>query len=482
MRLECQPAFKQALVTAVAIALILTGCAAAQHESTIFNFSIADRTEGLEPEAGLIMDAAGNLYGTTAAGGDHELGTVFELMPAPQGTWTERVLHSFSGNGTDGATPLGNLTMDKAGNLYGTTVQGGTGTSCGYFWGGCGVVFELKLNEDGQWSEQILHNFDYGDGSDGYNPNAGVVLDSAGNVYGTTFFGGNGPCVYFFTYGVGCGVVFELSPSEDGTWTENVVLNLQGPDGAFPAAGLAIDAASNLYGVAVYGGTTASCYGYNEIGCGTVFSLTPGSDGTWQESVLHQFGVGTDGFMPFGTLAIDASDNLFGTTLRGGANHGSGIAFELSPENTGVWSEAILHVFQLESTDASQVYSGLTLVNGNLYGSSDWGGIENCYGFQCGTVFEIQPEAKATWSEKILYSFSMPGGINPVGGVVLDPSGNIYGMTQFGGNGNCDIDYNPGCGTVYMLTPPTEKKMPLALDSNGSRLAPLTTPRSHPYN
>jgi hypothetical protein len=463
MRILKELACREAPAAVIASVLLLAGCAAAQQASAIFDFSISNRIGGLEPEAGLIIDSAGNLYGTTAVGGEHRVGTVFELIQTSQGTWTEKVLHSFVGNTTDGATPLGNLAMDKAGNLYGTTVQGGTGTSCGYFWGGCGVVFELKPSASGEWSEQILHNFDYGDGSDGYNPYAGVVLDAAGNLYGTTFFGGNGPCVYFFTYGVGCGTAFELSPSEDGTWTENVVLNLQGTDGAFPTAGLAIDTTSDLYGAAVYGGTTTSCYGYNEIGCGTVFALTPGPDGTWQETVLHQFGTGTDGSLPFGTLAVDASGNLFGTTLRGGGENGSGIAFELSPQDSGFWSEAVLHVFQPDSTDASQVYSGLTLANGNLYGSSNWGGIYNCYGSECGTVFELQSQADETWSERILYRFSRPGGMNPVGGVVLDSSGNIYGMTQFGGNGQCDIDYNRGCGTVYILAPPIGKQTPIAL-------------------
>src|ERR1019366_934096 len=208
---------------------------------------IHNGTDGGFPQAGLIFDAAGNLYGTTSEGGTSSscsggCGTVFELTPTAGGGWTEKVLHNFNSNGTDGANPYAGLIFDAAGNLYGTTTVGGT-----YYYG---TVFELTPTAGGGWTEKVLHSFNY-NGTDGNNPQASLTIDAAGNLYGTTSGGG--------TYGNYKGTVFELTPAAGGDWTETVLHNFVGPDGAAPLAGLIFDAAGNLYGTTSGGGTYYLC-------------------------------------------------------------------------------------------------------------------------------------------------------------------------------------------------------------------------------
>jgi len=223
---------------------------------------------------------------------------VFELTPAAGGGWTERVLYSF---GADGIWPTAGLVFDAAGNLYGTTSFGGTV--------GWGTVFELTPAGGGGWTEQVLHNFlGY---SDGETPYAGLIIDAVGNLYGTTSSGG--------TYGVG--MVFELMPTAGGHWTEQVLHTFNFTDGGAPYAGLIFDVAGNLYGTAGGGGT---------YGDGTVFELTPTAGGGWTEKVVHSFGNGTDGIFPRADLIVDAVGNLYGTTNYGGTNN-YGTVFEVTP-------------------------------------------------------------------------------------------------------------------------------------------------------
>ena len=267
-------------------------------ESVLHSFTGPD---GAAPLAGLIFDAAGNLYGTTANGGADNNGVVFKLTPGPDGTWTESVLYSFTG-GADGANPwLAGLVFDAAGNLYGMT-EGGGGS-------GRGVVLKLTPNPDGTWTESVLHSFT---GPDGSFPFAGLILDAAGNLYGTTDDGGSGGCTD------GCGVVFKLAPNPDGTWTESVLYSfrLLG-GGARPHAGLTFDAAGNLYGTTLKGGA----YDY-----GVVFKLAPSSTG-WKETVLHTFG--GLGKYPFAPVIFDPAGNLYGTTSSGSSNYG--LVFEIAP-------------------------------------------------------------------------------------------------------------------------------------------------------
>jgi uncharacterized repeat protein (TIGR03803 family) len=201
--------------------------------------------------AGLIFDGAGNLYGTTLQGGTHGFGTVFELIPGSNGSWSEKVLHSFNNDGQDGFALWAGLTLDAAGNLYGTTYSGGTHDA--------GTVFELTPGTDGLWNEKVLHSFD---NTDGNGPSGGVILDPAGNLYGTTFLGG----------ALSYGTVFKLIRGTNGLWSERVLHSfLSGTDGANPQAGLIRDTAGHLYGTTLQGGG----HGCSGTGCGTVFKVTP---------------------------------------------------------------------------------------------------------------------------------------------------------------------------------------------------------------
>jgi len=256
---------------------------------------------GSSPEASLIFDRSGNLYGTTYNGGKYGYGTVFEFSPKTGGGWTEIVLHNFNDRGKDGTLPKATLILDASGNLYGTT------------WGGYGTVFELLPKTGGGWAEVILHNFNQ-NGTDGYSPNASLIFDASGNLYGTTNAGGK------YSYGT----VFELSPKTGGDWAETILHNFNdsGNGGYDPYAALIFDVASgNLYGTAGHGG---------EHGAGTAFELSPKAGGGWTETVLHSFGYGTDGQYPFAGLTFDASGNLYGTTQNGGT-HGDGTVFEITP-------------------------------------------------------------------------------------------------------------------------------------------------------
>jgi hypothetical protein len=281
-------------------------------------------TNGGFPD-GLISDSSGNLYGINSTAGDTKCapigcGTIFRLSPTASGGWEMTVLYTFTG-GSDGEAPFGGLTLDAAGNLYGATEAGGnTATGCQTSAGtGCGVIFKLTPTTSGPWTESILYTFS--GGSDGGYPNGDLAFDSSGNLYGTTEGGGtsNTNCLY---YGF-CGVVFKLSPTTSGPWTESVVYSFSGDaDGATPAAGVILDSSGNLYGTTEYGGNTSLCSGYN--GCGVVFEMTPTSTGGWQETLLHTFEQ-TDGAAPLEPLTFDSSGNLYGT-----ASFYGGVVFQIS--------------------------------------------------------------------------------------------------------------------------------------------------------
>jgi uncharacterized repeat protein (TIGR03803 family) len=269
--------------------------------------------DGYFPEALLVQDSAGNLYGSTVAGGVHGSGTVFKVDK----TGKETVLWDFAGM-PDGALPYPGVIRDAAGNLYGVTSDGGTGTACDF---GCGTVF--KVDKAGE--ETILHDFERG--QDGADPDSVLFFDSNGNLYGTTAAGGNGECG-----GTGCGTVFELSPQSDGSWKETVLYAfcaLSGcADGEAPGTGpLVRDAAGNLYGTTIQGGTSHNCNGGN---CGVVFMLDPSG----RETVLHSFTGGADGAAPIAGLVMDAGGALYGTALGGGDQgcvSGCGTVFKIVP-------------------------------------------------------------------------------------------------------------------------------------------------------
>lgn len=417
------------LIIAVAV-FAMTTLAAGQTERILHGFS--NNGSGESPYMGLVFDTSGNLYGTAGVGGAYGAGTVFELSPNGSGGWTQKVLHNF-GNGSDGQSPWGgSLLMDGSGNLYGTTRYGGTSLCDSLNPVGCGTVFELVPNRDGSWTEKVIHNF-YGgsdeDGPNGYHPYGGLAMDAAGNLYGTTLYGGT----YGGTNGFG-GAVFELSPSGNGNWSEQVLwsFGLEG-DGNFPQCTPVFDKAGNLYG------TTESGTG-NSAG-GIVFELSPGAKG-WTENIIFQFDVGDNpetGNSPQAGVVFDANGNLYGTTGYGGS-HYRGDVFKLSPSE-GSWTETILHTFGYG--DGNFPFAGVILDGaGNVYGTTASGGKGGA-----GTVYELSPQAGGLWTETILHNFqdNFFDGYSPESSLVMDSHGNLYGTTQDGGSSSG--------GTVFEVTP-----------------------------
>jgi uncharacterized repeat protein (TIGR03803 family) len=269
------------------------GISAKGKEEVLYSFT--GGTDGGTPEAGLALDAAGNLYGTTSAGGANGNGTVFKLtVPTKGAKWTESVLYTF-GTGTDGATPVSAVAFDKAGNLYATTSAGG---AYGY-----GTIFELTPS-GAAWTETILQNFQ--DGDDGGVPYGGLIADKSGNFYGSATEGGTG----------GGGTIFELTPA-NGAWTFTVLYSNPGWGISGSFRNLALDASGNLYG-------TTHCDGAYDAG--TVYKLTPAT-GTWNYSSLYVFTGGTDGLYSYSNPVLEQG-HLFGTTKQGGAD-GSGVVWEI---------------------------------------------------------------------------------------------------------------------------------------------------------
>jgi len=348
-------------------------------KSALYSFcSLTNCADGFNPYAGLIFDQAGNLYGETyAGGGSSGDGTVFELTPNADGSWSEKVLHDFTG-GADGSLPIGGLIFDRAGNLYGTTYGGS----------GYGVVFQLTPNATGSWTENVLHTFPLNHRAGGAGPLGGVIFDQEGNLYGTTLFGGDSTC----GDGAGCGVVFELTPRTNGGWSEKVLHRfINGAGGGFPGAALILDQTGNLYGTTEEGGNLSQCSGEGD-GCGVVFQLTPNADGNWKEKVLHHFTGGKDGGLSFAGLIFDAVGNLYGTAAwggnlnycaGGGFSGGCGVVFKLVPNSNGEWDEMVLHRF-IHHPGAHPVSNVIFDSAGNLYGTTQGDG-ETTFG----SVFEI---------------------------------------------------------------------------------------------
>jgi uncharacterized repeat protein (TIGR03803 family) len=403
-----------AVLVIFAVIVLAAGTRAVAQEEKLLH--VFDGKNGNSPFASLIMDASGNLYGTTWMGGAYNCGAVFELTPAEGGGWTEKILHNFNNNGTDGYSPYANLIFDGSGNLYGTTEQGGGRNG--------GVVFELTPKFAGGWAEKILHSFNNVDSTGGYFLEAGLIFDGSGNLYGTARSGG----------AYGGGVVFELSHKAGGGWTEQVLHSFadNGTDGYYPLGSLIFDASGNLYGTTETGGNGTAC---DPVGCGMVFELTPTGGEDWTENVLYNFGNGGDGTTPYAGLIFDGAGNLYGTTLSGGLwNYGT--AFELTAGTGGSWTETVLHSFGL-GTDASLPASSLILdATGNLYGTATRGDGN-------GIVFELSREVGGGWTEVVLHNFEgTKDGSNPYASLIFDGAGNLYGTTE-----------NGGFGTVFEITP-----------------------------
>jgi uncharacterized repeat protein (TIGR03803 family) len=342
-------------------------------ESIIHVFS--DDQDGMTPLSGLILGGEENLYGTTEGSGNPQCqapdcGTVFELSPSGNGAWTETVLYAFTGV-PDGQGPLAPLIFDAAGNLYGTTGAGGVN--------GYGTAFELSppLLPGGTWTEKILYSFCQAGGgkcSDGAFPDAGLVFDGFGNLYGTTTLG----AIDTFW-----GLVYELSPSPNGSWTETALYKFDGTHGGESEAGLTFDASGNLYGTMEYGGSEGpGCFKDphppNSVACGGVFRLAPRVGGGWTEKAF--LFDGTNGGNPIAGVIVDG-DSVYGTTYVGG--NGYGTIFEIKGTK-----ETVIYIFCSRSNciDGSAPFGTITLNGGQLFGTTQSGGLHNQ-----GTVFSVAP-------------------------------------------------------------------------------------------
>src|SRR5580700_11105019 len=433
------PTKQSATVLVVLFFGLLLGAARAQTESVLYTFCAQGGescTDGSNPQAGLVFDQKGNLYGTASSGGVSNIcsgpppgcGVVFKLTSEGK----ETVLHSFctQTNCPDGEEPNVGVVLDQGGNLYGTTPYGGAHLA--------GVVF--RLTPAGTY--RVLHSFcALNNCRDGSSPQGGLLLDQKGNLYGTTSYGG----------AYGAGVAFRVTPQ--GKETILYSFCAQGPpctDGANPSAGLIFDQQGNLYGTTYRGGTDPfGCGGY---GCGVAFKLT--LEG--KEKVLYSFCAQSgcpDGTQPYAGVVFDRKGNLYGTA--GGGAHldcggyppaGCGVVFKLNPEG----KETVLYSFcaQTTCTDGAGPYGGLIVDRlGNLYGTAAGGA------YEAGVVFKLTPKGKETVLYSLCSKSGCTDGADPYGGLVLDRKGSLYGTAFYGGFGNYPYNCYSGCGVVFKLTP-----------------------------
>jgi len=393
-------------------------------EKVLHNFAAKP---ALNPAAGLISDAAGNLYGTSSIGGNScppVCGTVFELNRTSKG-WVYHVIYEFKGGTGDGQNPQGGLIFDAVGNLYGTTEYGGSAQCFGQPYG-CGTVFKLTHTSSG-WAETILYRFN--DSAGGVFPTGNLAMDAAGNLYGAALAGGLSGCSEF-----GCGTIFELSPGPGG-WIESVLYAFSGgSDGWEPGGNLVFDAKGSLYGATGFGAIT------NMNCCGVLFELTPAVGG-WTFSALYTFTGGSDGVSATG-LIFDRDGNLYGTAGEGGSATcalGCGTVFELMPDG-GVWNFSVLHSFT--GSDGEYPNEIVFDKKGNLYGTTLGGGgrgVSLCNQGGCGVVFELGPAKGGGWTETVLHRFGGKDGAQPVAGVLVKPNGHIFGTTYDGGTYNYGV-------------------------------------------
>jgi uncharacterized repeat protein (TIGR03803 family) len=395
------------LTAAFAFVTIVAGSiSATSTEQIVYNFS--GNVDGGNAATALVFDKAGNAYGTTVTGGKANCGTVFELTPV-KGGFRESVLFSF-GCSASGKAPHGGVTRDAAGNLYGTTVAGGSGGAC--TGDGCGLVFEISGR-----AEKILYNFT--GKNDGFGPGGALVFDKAGNLYGTAPDGGTH----------GAGTVFQLSPS-GSNWKFSVIHDFDGgAGGGVGSLGpLLLDKAGNVYGVTEIGGA---------YGAGLAYKLALAKSGQWPFASLYDFKGAPDAASPYGGLTPDGSGNLFGTTYYGGARN-TGSVFELSPSG-GTYQESVVYNFR-GGMDGSAPTSALLIDSArNLYGTTSAGGGSSC---DCGTVFKLSAAGKET----VLHRFGRSSdGSYPYYGMTPDAAGNLFGSTVAGGLHNQ--------GTIFKLRP-----------------------------
>ncbi len=389
----------------------------AQNFSVVYNFF--GGLDGASPQSGLTADNRGSFFGTTVRGGDGGGGTVFKIAHQGSG-WVFLTLYSFDTRlSINGVDPQGGVVIGADGSLYGATEGGGVdGPGCETY--GCGLVYKLKPSASalGGWTETVLYRFT--GNPDGAHPEAGIIFDQAGNIYGTTLQGGSS----------GWGTAFELQRGGGG-WTEQVLHSFtNGDDGGYLTGNLVFDDAGKLYGLADSGGA----YGY-----GTAFQLSS-SGSAWTESTLYAF-PGQGGANPVGGLIFDRSGNLYGGTANGGSGDG-GTAFELTPQSNGNWMYSRLYNFILSGTTTPGPLCTLTMdTAGNLYGTTFGDG---AYGF--GSVFKLTPQPDGSWTYTALHDFTGGNdGRYPTGSVIFDQLGHLYGTTTGGGA--------YGYGVVFEIAP-----------------------------
>ena len=422
---NCAPA---AFILLCLLAFALTASA---QEKVLYNSPAGSPTA-----SDLLMDNQGNIYGMTIgktdAGAGVGTGTVFELSPATGGGYTEHTLYSFGTNGgSDGAQPVGGLVVDGHGNLYGTTISGGVYSK--------GTVFELSPPASGStaWTEKILYSF--GENSaDGIYPNCGLVMDSAGVLYGVSSYQGAG----------GAGDIYKLQMGVDGVWNETILYSF--PNGSGYSNGpLVLDSGGNLYGGA-YG---VASKGY------VVFKLSPQAEANWKFTMLYSNPANYEDYGPSGHMAFDSKGNLYGTT--------NSQVFELTPtaSGNGLWKQTILYDFDFAPLSDS-LFGVFFDGAGNLYGAAGSFAQAGAIG---GFLYELSPVSGGGWSELTLYNFGQTSGDvgDPYGNVIRDGSGNFYGTGYDKGAS--------GAGGVYEVNPNTRViAQPTISPDGGSIYSPET--------
>jgi len=453
VRLSSLSACWIALWMTITVTLSFVQAAGAQTYGVLHTFT--GGADGGTPYGGLTWDGGSNFYGTAAQGGytgtlcvngsfgnAHGCGTVYRLTRSGS-NWSFTTLYEFLGGAVDGNFPEAAVTIGPNGSLYGTTWAGydqDCRTGARIF--GCGIVFNLtppaNVCKTARcfWTENILHGF--GDFMDGAGPGLGnLIFDRAGNIYGTNWNGRFSD-----------GVVFELGPT-DGSWTLERLLQIQIVQGQPYGLdnGLVADTSGNLYATS-WAGPYGSPNCSERHGCGTVIQFTP-TQSSWDTNIIYAFQGQSDGLNPTGALVMDAAGNLYGTTATGGAG-GAGTVFELSPSNGG-WTYHLIYSFSGGNSQSvcypflNQGCSGPwgTLLldgSGNLYGTTYANGA-----FEAGNVFKLT-QTNGTWTYTDLYDFAGgTDGANPIGSLVLDGNGNLFGTTANGGS--------DGYGVAFELNP-----------------------------
>jgi uncharacterized repeat protein (TIGR03803 family) len=419
MRSEKTIWVRQLAIVSLLLVLAPAGWAGSKYK-VLHNFKGGE--DGIEPHGNLVFDAAGNLYGTTAQGGGisachgqyNGCGIVFQLEPRSSGQWEENILYGFANGSTGGVGLEGNLVLDAAGNVYGTAYYGGSDFQ--------GTVFELTPGSAG-WSGKTIYAFCPSGCDGGGSPASGVIFDDAGNLYGTATAGG--------TAGGG-GVIFKLAPS-NGTWTESALYNFCPYDtcsGGWYPWGLTRTANGDLYSTTTYGGNFFWPCTPGD-GCGAVFKFSPKSG---EYTALHRFD-GRDGAFPNSAVVLDSQGNVYGTTVNDGA-FGCGTVFQVSPKSEGGWTYNVLYNLRLTATTGSLAIDSA----GNLYGASSGMVGGTCQNQVSGEIFKLSPSGHAHWKYSGLRQINSPSS-----GLIFDKQGNLYGTAASGGT--------YGYGFVFEVTP-----------------------------